>query len=964
MSHPILFICCLALVAPLCAQEATRPAASHAPTPKKTPGAVAKKPAKVSADESGSSAAGKTQKSPAAGSSRKNMRLSEPSAHKSVQTAGAQSSSAEKPVPSAKAQAKRQGAAAKAAGARGTKATDEQVAFEPTKVAELKARLEETLKLPAWERIAELQDFLDEDLPDALADRATEHLVSAEAAYGDERLQAGDIERGVRLLKDAVADAPREMSDKLYFEVVSQLPANLYLRGQSAAAFEAAHAIEKKARDDAKRLLALVPFYLSVEQADEAARLAEAAARLAPDLSAAHQALGAARRLQFRLDEAASAYARALELDPKSAPVRRSLADLKRANGKAEEAVALYRELLTADAADRAARTGFVLALFDAGRREEAERELDAALRDDPRNLQLLAGAAYSYAARGDYKRALELAGRAVEIEPRHSWAQVALARALVASNQPLDAELALRFARLNARFPTLDYELANTLAAAGLYEEAAEELARGFTVKGAQVETRLGGRVSASSANFIELLAPERRASLFQPNAADTEENARMLKALLALHLALKSADPTAVPDPAAEAAAVAAALEFARGDDAMHSFRQLYAASRLLRRGVGARAALELAEAAKSGVEAALDVPQATVAATADELRDARALAIEQGATPDIPALPRNILSNIVRGRIEELAGWALLRQGRAVEAGAALRRAVAVFPVGSLYWRSALWRLGSALAANNQPSDALGAYVKAYDPNAPDAARLAVIESLYRKLNGSLAGLDLLIGRANAPAQSAVAAAPTASATVQSVIPAVGAVLNSTQPQSLAAPPADTTMPAKPPAETAIESKVAEPKTVEPEAKAAESKIAAPVASRSTPPEAKTGNLGPTAKGAPRPSGEPARAQPTGSRRASSCPLAVSEEAITLAGSGGSASILVRLEGQEDLSKVTATTPDWSNIIVLREPPSATEAGTAKFTVNSISKARGNFTVTIKSPCGAKDVAVTVK
>src|SRR5207248_1636373 len=83
--------------------------------------------------------------------------------------------------------------------------------------------------------------------------------------------------------------------------------------------------------------------------------------------------------------------------------------------------------------------------------------------------------------------RGLDLAQKAVAIEPRYSWAQIALARALLADRHPLEAERALRFAQQYSRFPTLNYELANVLASMGLYDEAAQELARSFTLKGAQ---------------------------------------------------------------------------------------------------------------------------------------------------------------------------------------------------------------------------------------------------------------------------------------------------------------------------------------------------------------------------------------------------------------------------------------------------------------------------------------------
>src|SRR5205085_2402151 len=283
-----------------------------------------------------------------------------------------------------------------------------------SKQAAAQAEFEAMLALPAAERVVRLQALLEKNPPTALKTRALEHLVSAHAALADEKLQAGDVAGGVDEFKQAVTLAPSDMSDKLFISVVSQFPANLFLRQQQTTAFEVARLIEAKVKDNPQRLLVLSAFYLNIEQVDEAARLAESARTLAPDLAAAHQALGAADRLALRVDEAAREYKRALELDPKSVVSRRNLADLLRATGKPEDALALYREQLTNDPTDRAAQTGVVLSLLDADKREDAERELEAALKDEPRNLPLLVGAAYWFAAHNDAARALDLAGQAV----------------------------------------------------------------------------------------------------------------------------------------------------------------------------------------------------------------------------------------------------------------------------------------------------------------------------------------------------------------------------------------------------------------------------------------------------------------------------------------------------------------------------------------------------------------------
>jgi tetratricopeptide (TPR) repeat protein len=614
-----------------------------------------------------------------------------------------------------------------------------------------KAELDAALAVTAPdERIRKLKTFIEAHPRSPLKTRATELIISARAALGDQRLQAGDTQGGIEQFRTAINETPANMTEKLFAEVVSQIPVNLFVRGERAAALEAARLVEAKVASDAKRLLAVAAFYLRIEEADEAARIAEAAIKLAPEMAEAHQALGAARHIALRLDDAITEYRRAVELNPKAAGARRSLADLYRAQGKAEEALALYREELAASPGDKATRAGMILSLFDLGRREEAERELEAALKDEPRNLALLIGASYWFAAHKEPARALELAQRALNIEPRYTWAQIALARALVAGRRPLEAERSLRFARQFGRFPTLDYEFAGALAAAGLYDDAAEQLARSFTLRDGRIETQLAGRQRSSAASFIELLAPERRAGIFQHAPADDEANARMLKGLLALTAATENAAGAAQHSSDTETLA-AAVKEFTAGEDPMRAYRQLYAASRLLRSGKSLPVVLEMTEAATSGVEAALDLPVAAVAIQAEELRPLYARAVASGTGLATTSTPRNVLSNIMRGRIEDLTGWALFNQDKADEAVPHLRRAVGVMPENTPWWRMAQWHLGAALEASGNRQEALTAYIKSYKAGAPDPARRIVIEALYRKLNGSLEGLNERIGAA---------------------------------------------------------------------------------------------------------------------------------------------------------------------------------------------------------------------
>jgi Flp pilus assembly protein TadD len=599
-----------------------------------------------------------------------------------------------------------------------------------------------TLVLPVGERVGKLKEFLDTHPESKERARAIEYLVSAHAAVGDQKLKSGDSAGGIEHLLLAIdaADAATT-ADNLFSGVIAQIPTNLYLRGERTAAFKAAHNIETKFGSDPKRLLAVAGFYLGIERGDEAIRIAENAIKLAPDLAEAHRMLALGYHISLRLDEAAAEYKKTLELDPASKVSRISLADLYRASGKSELALALYNEQLASDPKDRAARAGKVISLLDLSRTDEANTELEAALTEEPRNLPLLSGAAYWFASHGNNEKAFDLARKAIAIESRYTWAQIALARAYLGLKQPLDAERAMRYARQYGKFPTLNYELANVLASMGFYEESADVLRESFEIKDGQIHTRLAGHLPASDASFIDLLAAERRAGIYQASSADTAENARILKALLAFHSAITPPEGEKIN----ESAATSAAQEFGSGTDSMRAFRQLYAANRLLRNGIGASTALELVAAAKKASDDALKVPILTMAVQADEFRNLRARAIASGSIPGIAEAPHDTLVRIFKGRLADLEGWALFNQEKYPDAIERLKVAAETLPVNTPAWRSALWHLGAVHEQTGEKQKALDYYIQSYTGGEPDAVRRSVIEQLYKSVNGSLDGLE---------------------------------------------------------------------------------------------------------------------------------------------------------------------------------------------------------------------------
>jgi tetratricopeptide (TPR) repeat protein len=415
---------------------------------------------------------------------------------------------------------------------------------------------------------------------------------------------------------------------------------------------------------------------------------------------------------------------------------------MKRALGKSDEAATLYREMLTANDGDIVARTGLVLALFDANKRTEAETELVAALEKAPGNFVLLAGAAYWYASKGVGNRAVELAETAIKREPRYIWSHIAYARGLMSQGKPVAAEQVLVKARAFGNFPTLEYEIASARLAAGFYRDAAEDLAKYFTVSSGGVKTNLGGRVAREEKSFADLVAYERRASIFTPVAADTPESSETLRALLDLDQKLQTASPN-------EEELTSAVDAFVKGSDKMKLHRQIYAANALLQKRVALGKVLDITKAAAGTADAALEVASPGSAVMASELYESRRGAFRKNEFLPVPEVPKPVMSAILRGRIEEIAGWTLYQQGNYPDAVVRLRRAITVMPDKSAWWRSSTWRLGAALAADGKDTEALNFYIESYKTDKPDFSKYAVVESLYRKVNGTTDGLEAKIG-----------------------------------------------------------------------------------------------------------------------------------------------------------------------------------------------------------------------
>ena len=857
------------------------------------------------------------------------------------------------------------------------------------------------------ERITGLQNFIKNFPKSAQIIRAQELIVSARAQIGDEKLRANENAKSIEFFKAAVMDAPVPISDQLFSGVILQIPTNLFSGGERDASVEIAIMIEEKIGANAKQIVGLATYYLGTENASEGRRLAKKAIEIDANLPAAYQTLGLAGRMGFQLDDAVNAYTKALELDSASVVSKRSLADVKRATGKTDEAIALYREILTTDATDGAAQTGLILALFDANKKTEAEIELAKSLEANPNNLFLLVGAAYWYAANNNGEKAVELAQKALLVEPRYTWAHIALARGFMANKQPLEAERALLNAKQYGDFPTLDYEIATARLQAGFYREAVEILRRSFRIKDDYVRARLGGRVSLEAATFLELLGAERRASIFSPISADSAENSEKMKTLLDLAQKLDSADTT-------EAEINAAADKFIGGDDAMKFYRQMFTARRLLETKKALPKVLEIMQSAIPKVDSALNIPNPSAAILADQLYESRTFAISRNQLIIVPNIPRPTLSNILRGEIEEITGWTLFEQKKTGEAVVRLKRALSILPEKSAWWRVSLWRLGAALDAEGKSAEALDSYIRSYADDAANLTKYLVIEALYQKINGNTDGLEQKIGAkptAITTTETVAQITPTTSPTpvteatpIASPTPTTEVKIENTtetKPTPIAEvspTPTEKTEEIKEVKETKIEptpspttetktETVAETKTetkptetTKAETKTEQKPLFEPIIITIPKTETKPTETPKTEESksetvvsTEKPANETATSGEVRPRRVvtkteeiPSC-VFVNQENISLLNGGGTIAVMVGFvekSEKSELKEIKAISSNPDDLEIIPDYEFGGNSGRILFVIKSISTKTGLFTITFEAPCGKKELLVKVR
>jgi tetratricopeptide (TPR) repeat protein len=603
-------------------------------------------------------------------------------------------------------------------------------------------------------RAAALRKFLETGGAPEQIQTAREAVVMRRAQLAEGALGQNDVERGMENFRRAVAVTPGRVTDRFFEETVIRIPFALSARGYRNEAVEMAREIERRFAKEPSRLASLGEFYMTIEATGDAIRALEAASKLAGREAKLGRLLGAAYRMGLRLDDAMYKYQLAINLDANDKRAYYELANLYRARGAYDDAINLYRKQLEIAPKHSPSYKGLALAYLaqgDEGRTAEAldqARSFSGSAEDVTGDVYLQTQLAFHYLAQNKLKQAQQAVAAALLVEPRYSWARVAAAEVDLANGRYFEAERNLIAARSYASFPTLYFTLGKLYLAVEDFDGALEQFSKAFDYSPqGRFTARLGGVFDARADNLKDLLSREHQAAIFLADPPTKGETFKIAEALVrfnshlrAVKAAMSSFSTGKTGDGvkrAAENVAEArreqveeverAAMNFIEAEGARRSFRMLSVAERLAQAGVSTGLSADLAEQALGLAPAATEA---------------------EGSLREYPNYDRNGRLAIFRGRALSAKGWALFKAGKNREAAAALAESTQAYgplPEG----RRALWRLATVKETQGELKEALDLYIAGYEaPGSGSELDRAVIESLYRKINGSLEGLDKLL------------------------------------------------------------------------------------------------------------------------------------------------------------------------------------------------------------------------
>ncbi len=608
------------------------------------------------------------------------------------------------------------------------------------------------------ERIAALQRILKTRPAHEQADSMREAIVASWAQLGEVQLSENNIEKAVADFRQAIAALPEKVTDLFFQETVIRIPLAVSVRGYRNEAVVLARLLENRFAREAPRLAAIGEFFMTVEAPTDAIRSLESAAKLSEEESKLHRSLGAAYRMGLQLDDAIAEYQLVIGLDANDKRAYYELANLYRAHGAYSDAVNLYRKQIEIEPKHTPSFKGLALANLALGNEAQMTaalnqaRDLRGSIEEITGDIYLQTQMAFYYLAQGKLNKARESAETALMVEPRYAWARLAAAEVDLAEGKIFEAERNLLAAERYAGFPTLFFTRGKLYLSVEDFDGAIEQFAKAFSVIGNangkdQFATRLGGSLDIKADSAKELLAREHQAGIFIASMPTLPEHFRLAESLMRFNTWLNEIKTAATNRKVTVSKKQMeqldrAAMDFIESESVRRPFRSLYVAQKLSHAGIATGLAVELSEQALAVADIAVDV---------------------DGSLKDYPNYDRVGRLQIFRGRALDAKGWALFKAGQNEEAAAALTESVKAY--GDLAeGKGAWWHLAAVKETMGDMNGALESYIAGYEP--PEIAstadvKRAVIEVLYRKVNGSLDGFEDRLRQAGITTSSNISA-----------------------------------------------------------------------------------------------------------------------------------------------------------------------------------------------------------
>ncbi len=572
------------------------------------------------------------------------------------------------------------------------------------------------------ERIAKLNAFLKDRPNSPLARSCRLAIARSHVQKGDRALRNGKIAEAGSAYEQAVASVPDADTSTTFRGFILPLPVRMAGVGFRAEGIQFMRKLQDRAWDKVESLEQIGLFYISVEDPSDAVKVINRAIELDPKQANLHYNLGVALQIGLRLDDAATEFQQATALDPKSKVAWGALADVYRANGALDEAEKYYREQLAVDPDHPTAWGGLALTFVARNRESEALDPMAKMLNANPRDVRFFTQMAYVYATQNQVTSTTVMLARAKQLQPNYPWIRIIEAHLLRKAGDNAEAENVLGDALNTAKFPTLLFELGKTMVLANDFDKAIEPFEEFLKITpDGEFEAILGGALESRTPKLARLIAPERTASLLVNASLTTDEEFQMVERYARFALLAKLAAGGKATSQATVTALETAADEFVAGNDKARGLRGLYAANRLLDANQFA-----LAERfTRRAIDAAGDV-----ARTSSEAEDGMT---EETRLGDFYV------------RAQTTLGWILFKQGEPAAAAVRLREAVTAYP-NIPARKEASWKLGVVLESSGSFAEAFDAYKVGFDKTLSTAsARRSVLESVYRKVHGSLDGFE---------------------------------------------------------------------------------------------------------------------------------------------------------------------------------------------------------------------------